>query len=83
MGKKARLSRMRREALGGSGFGGSKFEKDIAEIFFGVGQQPLTEDLIQKLLSMGWRESDLRLAASQGATYSESRNSLMFPGGAF
>jgi hypothetical protein len=49
---------------------------EVAEIFFGVGTVPLTDELIDELVSEGWQRRDLLDARRFGFRYNRRRNSL-------
>ncbi|MNY55702.1 hypothetical protein D3C86_1917060 [compost metagenome] len=48
-------------------------------IFGQEGAQDLTSDLIEQLVSHGWKLDALEQGAQEGARYSPSRNSLLYP----
>lgn len=54
-------------------------DRKAADIFGQVGAVDLTEDVIQQLISRGWSEEQLRLGAQQGARYSPTRNTVLYP----
>jgi hypothetical protein len=62
----------------GSGHPGSDDEAFRA-IFLGEGEEELTEDVIQELVTAGWLEADLRRFVTQGARYNRLRQSIIFP----
>lgn len=54
-------------------------EKSIEQLFGNDSSLPLTEDIIEQLVRLGWEPDRLMLLARQGARYSPSRNTLIFP----
>lgn len=54
-------------------------DKRIEGIFAPSDAVPLTEEIIQQLVRTGWEGEQLSLAARQGARYSPSRNTVLFP----
>ncbi|MNV53768.1 hypothetical protein D3C71_1459270 [compost metagenome] len=55
------------------------FDKRLNMIFGQEGAQDLTSDLIEQLVSHGWKLDALEQGAQEGARYSPSRNSLLYP----
>jgi CBS domain-containing protein len=53
-------------------------DRDIAEIFGGVGGEPLTDLVVAELVGRGWGEPDLLTAQQKGARYNRRRDSLIF-----
>jgi hypothetical protein len=53
-------------------------DRDILEIFGGVGGEPLTDAVVAELVGRGWREPDLLDAQQKGARYNRRRDSLIF-----
>ncbi len=51
-------------------------DRDIAEIFAGVGSEPLMDALVVELVGRGWSEVELRRAQRQGSRYNRRRDSL-------
>lgn len=54
-------------------------DKRIDGIFTSSDAVALTPEIIQQLVRTGWEEDQLLLASRQGARYSPSRNSVLFP----
>lgn len=57
------------------------YDRDVAEIFLGVGGEPLTDALVGELVRAGWSLNDLRFAQAIGATFNRRRGMLIMPGG--
>jgi hypothetical protein len=53
--------------------------QDVAEIFFGVGAEVLSEEVIAELVARGWPRRDLEELGAAGAQYSRARDSIVFP----
>lgn len=51
--------------------------REVAQIFFGEGNEEITERLIVELVAKGWKEEDVREFAEQGYTYCRPRNSFI------
>lgn len=51
-------------------------DRDVAEIFGGVGTELLTDALVAELVGRGWEESRLREAQQLGGRYNRRRDSL-------
>jgi len=51
----------------------------FADVFLQDGAVDLTHDIIKQLVRRGWSEKQLRTAAGEGARYSPSRNTLLYP----
>ncbi len=73
------MSKKRRRRRDGAQPSGVGWE--VAHVFFGVGTVPLSEGLIEKLVSRGWSRGDLEKFKTLGAVYSLQRNSIVFPAG--
>jgi len=57
-----------------------KNDDSIRQIFFGEGQEDLTDELIKELVEKkGFPEKDLREMRELGARYCRPRNSIIFP----
>jgi hypothetical protein len=54
-------------------------DKELREIFFGEGSEPITENLIEELAGEGWDRIVLLDARKGGAVYNRKRNSILFP----
>lgn len=62
----------------------TKFEKDIARVFGGKDNEPITEELIKELVLTGeFEEKDLRWFQEEGYTYCRPSNSFIGEGGGF
>lgn len=55
------------------------FDAALNDIFGGRGGVDLTDEVIADLVRQGWAEKELLEARSDGAIYSPSRNSLLYP----
>jgi hypothetical protein len=53
--------------------------RKIDEVFAQEDVVPLTPDIVAHLIKTGWDEKQLTVAARQGARYSPSRDSVLFP----
>jgi hypothetical protein len=56
-----------------------KLFKDLKHIFFGEGTEPITDELINELLTKGWSKKDLVSYRNNGGQYSRPRNSIIYP----
>ncbi len=56
-----------------------RFPPDVRQIFLGEGQEPLTDALVDELVSKGWPRDRLEDARRQGMSYSRPRNSMITP----
>lgn len=54
-------------------------ERRIDSVILQTDAIDITPEIVSELVKAGWNESDLIKAASDGARYSPSRNSLLFP----
>ncbi|MGH8159387.1 MAG: hypothetical protein ACREPQ_14800 [Rhodanobacter sp.] len=54
-------------------------DRTIAQVIVQDDAVDLTEDVVAQLVRSGWSAEDLATAARQGARYSPSRNSVLFP----
>lgn len=54
-------------------------DADIRQIFLGEGSEPLTDELIDELVSGGWEREGIEYARDNGGAYSRPRHSLIFP----
>ncbi len=52
-------------------------DRDILEIFGGVGSEPLTDALVVELVGRGWSEVELQRAQRQGSRYNRRRDTLL------
>ncbi len=55
------------------------FHRKFDAIFMQDGAEDLTPELIDQLVSQGWKRESLEDGARDGARYSPSRNSLLYP----
>lgn len=56
----------------------AKFEEDIARVFGGKDNEPITDELIKELVSSTkFEEKDLRWFQEEGYTYCRPRNSFI------
>ena len=53
--------------------------RKVDEVFGQEDAVPLTPDVVEHLTKTGWDEKQLAIAARQGARYSPSRDSILFP----
>lgn len=54
-------------------------DKSIEQLFGRDNSLPLTDDVIEQLVRSGWEQDRLVFLARQGAKYSPSRNTIIFP----
>lgn len=59
--------------------GPNRTSDDFADIFLGENQVPLTDELIEQLVEEGINREELLYMQKEGARYSTSRKSFMFP----
>lgn len=62
----------------------AKIKEDIARLFGGKDNEPITEELIKELVLTGeFEEKDLRWFQEEGYTYCRPSNSFIGEGGGF
>lgn len=57
----------------------SNQDDEIARIFFGKDNEPITEEIIAELVAQGMPEADIRQMAKDGFMYCRPRNSFISP----
>lgn len=71
---------IKKHALSDSDTNESRSSDDFADIFLGENQIPLTDELIEKLVKEeGMSKDDLKYLQQEGAQYSITRKSFIFP----
>jgi hypothetical protein len=72
-------SRFTKSELIGKMIEAGKESIEVQEIFFGLGSEPLTDQVIKELVSRGWPESELKRMQASGYIYNRNRDSLLAP----
>ena len=57
----------------------NKAPKKLRQVFGGEGTEPLTDELIEKLVKKGWEREQLLYHRSNGGVYSIPRDSVLYP----